>query len=566
MTYDVWLHDANDGQSVLAWLDKQRVNVGGASGRKIRIYVLEDSAILNDINALPAVAKLEEYITPKLHNDVARQLLGIDDTNPNPGAVIAETGDGQIVGVADTGLDDSHPDFQGRIAGVVALGRPNDSTDPHGHGTHVSGSILGDGAASGGKIRGAAPGAQLFFQSILDARGELGGLPLNLSDLFDEAYQAGARIHNNSWGGAVPGTYTVNSIEVDEYVANHRDMLIVISAGNDGQAVNRLHSPQGFVDWLSVGTPATAKNALTVGASRSSRTDGAFSGLTYGQAWPGDYPDPPIAAENVSGNPECLAAFSSRGPCDDRRIKPDVVAPGTDIASTKSSRAPLTHFWGAYPGNPKYAFMGGTSMSAPLVSGCAALVREYYVKTRKAAPSAALVKGTLLNGTRWLGGADALADSNKLANFHQGFGCINMPTTLPNGSKPNLKLEFVDSWQDNQMQFVRTGQRFRFNFSIAAGGELRLCLTWTDYPGRSLQNNLNLFLQNLQTREKWTGNPGMALALLAADADNNVEVIRLDDAPAGDYLIQVAAENLLHTPQDFALVVTGNLTTALQPF
>src|SRR6202008_3510693 len=109
------------------------------------------------------------------------------------------TGEGQIVGVADTGLDANHPDFAGRIAGLVARGRIGDSSDPHGHGTHVSGSVLGDGKASNGQLRGVAPGAKLFLQSVLDAGGELGALPLALGELFEEADVAGSRIHPNIW-------------------------------------------------------------------------------------------------------------------------------------------------------------------------------------------------------------------------------------------------------------------------------------------------------------------------------------------------------------------------------
>ncbi len=565
LTWDIRLHRERDQAKVQKWLKKHKVSMAGATGRKIRIYLLEDSTLADEIAALSQVAAVEEYIAPELHNDEARTLLGIDrQTGSGVAANIPQMGEGQIVAVADTGLDEGPPDFDERIVGIVALGRQNDASAPHGHGTHVSGSVLGDGTASGGKIRGAAPQAKLFFQSLLDARGRLGGLPLDLGDLFEEAYLAGARIHNNSWGAATGSMYTINAIEVDEFVAQHRDMLIVISAGNEGQAANRLNSERGFVDWLSIGSPASCKNALTVGASRSSRTSGGYANLTYKQAWPGDFPDSPIGDERVSGDAQGMAAFSSRGPCDDRRIKPDVVAPGTDIASAKSSRAPLRNFWGPFPGNGSYAFLGGTSMAAPLVAGCAALVREHYVKEQEHQPSAALLKATLINSTRWLTGEDAVADFANLPNFHQGFGCIYMPWAIPNPSEPKLKLEFVDTWQHPRKQFRRSGQRFRFRLRISGGEWLRICLTWTDVAARALQNNLNLFVQHEPSRKKWMGNADLPMGLKIPDPDNNVEVVRLENPPPGDYLIQISATNLLQTPQDFALVVTGELDSSLK--
>jgi hypothetical protein len=516
------------------------------------------------VRAIPGVRKVEPYVEPELHNDVARVLLGIDPpAGANPGAGLAETGAGQIVAVADTGLDDQHPDFQGRVVGLVALGRPGDATDPHGHGTHVAGSVLGSGAASAGLHRGVAPAASLYFQSLLDANFKLGGLPLDLGDLFADAYQNNARIHNNSWGSVVGSEYTMNSQEVDDFVATHRDMLIVISAGNEGQAAMRQHSQLGAVDWLSIGAPASCKNAITVGASRSSRVAGGYSTLTYGVAWPTDFPDPPIGAAPVSGDPECLAGFSSRGPCTDRRVKPDVVAPGTDILSAKSSRAPLQRFWGPGP-TPRYAYMGGTSMAAPLVAGCAALVREYYVTTRgHAAPSAALLKATLVNSTRRLTGADAVADFNVMPNMHQGFGVIHMPFAYPSPVQPNLRLEFLDDWQAPAQRFTVTGQRRRYQIGVAAGVRLSICLVWTDAPGRALQNNLNLLVEPPGGAAKIPGNQNLPLALGPVDQENNVELVRLDAPATGNYLIQIAASNLLTADQDFALVVTGALTSGL---
>lgn len=562
ITYDARLHREEDIPVVLAWLQEKGINVAGSGRRKVRLYLLENDDLADELAALPEVAEVQEYVVPELHNDVARVLLGIDQ--PSGTSVqthTPQTGEGQIVGVADTGLDETHPDFQGRIVGLIPLGRPNDASDPHGHGTHVAGSALGDGTASQGSLRGTAPEAQLFFQSVMDAQGGLGGLPLDLERLFEEAYQAGARVHNNSWGAATEAAYTFNSIEVDEFVAKRRDMLVVISAGNEGQAEVRFHSDRGFVDWLSIGSPASAKNALTVGASRNSRTSGGFSQLTYDEAFSG-FPDAPIGTEHVSGDPQGLAAFSSRGPCDDRRIKPDVVAPGTDIASAKSSRAPLRHFWGPYPGNRKYAFMGGTSMAAPLVSGCAALVREYYIKQCDHEPSAALFKATLINSTRLLTADDAVADHAQLPNYHQGFGCVYMPWAIPNPSEPDLKLEFLDTLRDQALQFRRNGQRFRFSFSSDGNRPLRLCLTWTDLPGRALQNNLNLFLQ-LPSGEKVSGNTNLPQKLTRLDRDNNVEIIRLEDPEPGNYLIQITASNLLRGSQDFALVLTGDLASPL---
>jgi serine protease AprX len=558
VAFDLLLFRSEEAPVVLAWLGNRGIAVAGASRRKIRVILAEDSTKISEIAGLASVQTLEtsaaappERIgtpildeltyqqkyrdSPKLHNNRARVLLGID--NWHPGVGVIQSGIGQIVGIADTGIDDQHPDFNGRIVGRVPLGRPRDTSDPHGHGTHVAGSALGDGSGSGGQISGVAPGATLFFQSLLDAKGTLGGLPFELSTLFDEAYQNGVRIHNNSWGSATSSRYTISSGEVDEYVASHRDMLIVIAAGNEGATINR--NPWRDSN-LSIASPATCKNALTVGASRSDRT-----------------------TTGTLGDPQALAPFSSRGPSDDFRIKPDVVAPGTDIVSCKSSTAPFHNFWGAFPGNELYAFMGGTSMAAPLVTGCAALVREYFAANRHHDPSAALLKATLINGTKSLPSVSAKLNTRGVPDFNQGFGSINLKDTVPGPDHPDLTIEFIDDWKSANTSFAKQGQRFRFRFSVAGPARmLRLCLAYTDFPGRGLQNSLNLFVQ-LPSEEKLVGNESLLDSSMVTDRNNNVEIVRLDNPAPGDYLIQVAATFLLKAPQDFALVVAGENITPL---
>src|SRR6185295_6272352 len=168
----------------------------------VRLHVQE--RYLNDLAAIDAVRHVEEVPSVKLFNNVARPIL-------NAQVVMGGTtfaGDGQIVVVNDTGFDKGsttnvHPAFTGRVVKLVALGRPGQSDDPEGHGTHVSGSVLGNGnsASMGGAIQGTAPKAKLIVQSMLDSTGGLGGIPADLHDLFEPPYTTDkARVHTNSWG------------------------------------------------------------------------------------------------------------------------------------------------------------------------------------------------------------------------------------------------------------------------------------------------------------------------------------------------------------------------------
>jgi subtilisin family serine protease len=138
------------------------------------------------------------------------------------------------------------------------------------------------------------------------------------------------------------------------------------------------------IDIGTIGAPATAKNVLAVGATENDRPPGSggYTSYEYGTgSWLPDYSVNPIRDDWVSWsattNPyaQGMAAFSSRGPAADGRIKPDVVAPGTDILSCRSRVASNSVGWGVAPESTNYVFNGGTSMATPLAAGAAVLMR-----------------------------------------------------------------------------------------------------------------------------------------------------------------------------------------------
>lgn len=567
MSFDIRLYVADDLDTILKRLKKLDIEIIRAKKRRITINLPRNRnviKIVDRIKALHEVSSIVEFVRYKLHNDVARMILGLDRVVDNEVESIFDlNGDGQIVAVADTGIDVSHPDLKDRIFGTSDLGREKDVSDPDGHGTHVAGAILGEGKASNGKIKGVAPGAKLFFQSLLDEKGEFTDKLRFIEDIFEEAYDAGARIHNNSWGAETRSHYTMAAEDVDEFIYEHPDMLIIFSAGNAGQAAVLRNSPRGYPDLMSISSPASAKNILCVGANRTSRTQGGRSALTHKDVWPDKFPNPPMDVEKISGNTEALAGFSSRGPCTNYMIKPDVVAPGTDIVSTRSSIAPMRNYWGPYPKNDKYMYLGGTSMSAPIVTGCVALIREYYEKKRYHNPSAALLKATIINSTKMLKGKDAIDDYEGLPNFNQGFGLVYLPYAIPNKLMPDMRLEFLDTWSGKGEKFYESGDSARYYFDFSGKGPLRFCLAYTDSPTPGLKYIINIVVDHEGGPMKWLGNENLPLSLSGPDTKNNVEIIRLEDAPAGRYYVKITANNMHRKPQDYALVVTGDLTSSL---
>jgi len=495
---------------------------------------------LDGLANVDGVRTVEEVKPRKLLNDVARKILGAPAVAASP----AFFGQGQVVAVADTGFDrgsttDTHPAFTGRVKKLYPLGRPNDASDTDGHGTHVCGSVLGNGTSTilNLSIQGTAPEATLVMQSVLDSGGGLGGLPADLNDLFTTPYNDGIRIHSNSWGSTIgDGSYEAQASEVDNFVWNHRDMLICFAAGNAGADA----SSRGVIDNGSLTPPGTAKNCLTVGATENMRPD--FN-LTYGGGF--GFPADPIASDLVANNPEGMAAFSSRGPTQDGRVKPDVVAPGTAILSTRSRVATGTG-WQA-SNDPLYFFDGGTSMATPLVAGCVALVREYLAKTQgRNNPSAALLKALIINATHNITGQYVPPEVGSIPDNSEGFGRVNVGEVLA----PTGQVRFWDEGDGKQLD---TGEEETRTVTVAAANQtIKATLVWTDPAGSGLQNDLDLILRAANGTEQHGNVPANSTSF---DRVNNVEKVTWSNVPIGDVQIITHANRITHAPQTYALVV-----------
>lgn len=503
------------------------------------------------------VSWIEPRLERKLCNDVARGIMNV----PPVWAGMGLFGTGEIVAVCDTGLDTGNlstisADFAGRILETYDLGRKKKWDDPVSHGTHVAGSVLGSGVLSGSNppahdyeasFAGVAPEAQLVFQSVLDNSGNLRGIPLDLNDLFQPPYDDGARIHSNSWGAPYAGAYTTDSRNLDMFTWNHQDMTILTSAGNDARDADS----DGVVDPDSLGSPATAKNCITVGGSENYRLSGGAQG-TYGSYWPSDFPADPINSDKVSDNWSGMVAFSSRGPCNDGRLKPDICAPGTNVISCRSHVVGSDTLWGVY--NADYLYSGGTSMSTPLVAGASALVREYYRTQRSHIPSAALIKGTLINGALELSpgqyGTGPYFEIPVRPNNVEGWGLVDLTNSIvPSGLR---EIQFVDYTPG-----LSTGGSEVYNYAVTdSSSPFCVTLVWTDYPAstsasQALVNDLDLVV-TLPDSSVLTGNG-------TTDRLNNVEGVDVNSPPTGDYTVTVSAYNVPNGPQPFALVVSGDM-------
>lgn len=366
--------------------------------------LLEELSLLDGVVAVQANRELD-YV-----NADAREVTGTNDVQAGE-EVGAYDGSSVHVAVVDSGIDGDHPDLSniehnyqwiGNPLGDPTLWLPTGSfdTDSVGHGTHVSGTISGDGSASEGTQRGHAPGVTLTSYSsglaisILKASAAYDHLLANHSDVH---------VVSNSYGATGGGSFDPNDpMNVATRKAFDAGVLPVFSAGNGGPETATLNPYAKAPYVLGVGA-TNDQRAVTEFSSRGD-PNGNFDrqrALSNLEAGNGD----PVALERVG-----------------------VGAPGNAIVSTVS---PDDTFNQTNPDTDLYyATMSGTSMSCPCVSGIAALLIDAHQQNNHGTPAPIDVLNTIE--------ATATTDRSGYTTSNIGAGFVDSVAAVSRAENGNL--------------------------------------------------------------------------------------------------------------------------------
>lgn len=422
------------------------------------------------------------------------------------------------------------------------------------HPTHVSTTMIGAGVNP--LARGMAYGAKLQAWDYNSDDVEMTAASPNLlvsnhSYGYEAGYQYNsARTGSTQWewygDTTVSRVYDYKFGEYDteaqawDKIANSAPYyLIVKAAGNDhgasgytaGQSYvmvnhnNRISTVardlQTGYDQLSTNT--VAKNILTVGAANYP---------AYGYNYPGDVK---------------LADFSSWGPSDDGRIKPDIVGIGVNLFSANSSS------------DSAYVTLSGTSMATPNVSGSLLLLQEYYAQLHAGQyMHSATLRGLVLHTA-------SEAGTTPGPDYQYGWGILNMEQAakvIGNTSQTNLLTE----------RTLAQGQRDTIQVVASGKGPLVATICWNDPAGTpttvvndrtpKLVNDLDLRVSDGKTASQpWTLDPANpANAAVAGDnIRDNIEQVRIDNAvPGKTYSLIISHKSTLSgSKQDYALIASG---------
>jgi hypothetical protein len=558
----------------------------------LNLIVPLTAADMDAIATRPDVISIQPFVVPQKADERQGQIVA-GDLSGSPGYLdfLAASGftqeqfsqSGFAVDIADSGVDNAttHPNHPGlyqggdpaaasrvlynRLEGQAIFGDTIEGCDGHGNiNAHIIGGYndaFGFPFADAEGFRyglGVAPFVRLGSSVIFAPNYTYPDFP----DMQSRAYRDGARISSNSWGGLVYGAYDVTAQTYDALVrdaqpagaavsaSGNQEMVIVVAAGNEG------------IDGLR--TPGTAKNVITVGASENVHFHGDVDGCGLDDSFADDADD--------------MADFSSRGPTEDGRIKPDLVAPGTHVSGGVYQSETPGATGEAHPcvdgtgmcggasgiffpdGQQFYSTSSGTSHSAPAVAGGVALVRQHFINQNLAPPSPAMTKAFLLNSARYLDGVGA---NDSLFSSSQGMGAMNLGVAFD--GTPRILRD-----QRPQDLFTASGQMSVVTGTIADSSRpFRVTLAWTDAPGSTtgpaFNNDLDLAV--VVDGVTYKGNVfsgAWSIEGGASDLRNNVESVFLPAGTVGDFAVSVTASNVNSDgvpnlggalDQDFALVV-----------
>ncbi len=592
--------------------------------RNIIVHVPAES--ITEISSQPDVVSINPYNDPEKRDErqaqiMAGNLYGSSPSVPGYLAWLASKGftqeqftaSGFVVDVTDSGIDNgtTAPGHFGlyqrgnpalpvrigynRVEGTPHIGSSAAGCDGHGNlNAHI---IAGFNDASPGFPHtdgegfsyglGICPFVSVGSSVVFDP--DVFTNP-NFANLQSKAYASGARISANSWGNT-NNSYTVDAQAFDALVRDaqpsgstfpmpgNQEMVIVFAAGNRGSAAN------------TVGSPATGKNVISVGASENVRSLNISNGGKSSMGADGcGYAND--AADNVND----IAAFSSRGPCSDGRQKPDLVAPGTHIAGGVFQNSTLTSGNGVasacfkassicalsgggtagssnnfFPlGQQFYTVSSGSSHAAPAVAGACALLRQYFINSNLPSPSPAMTKAYLMNSTRYMTGAGA---NDNFWSAAQGMGGVNLGNAFDG-------MQRILRDQNTNDMFTASGQTRIFTGRIVRSDKpVRVTLAWTDAPGNTFgnafNNDLDLTVTTQSNGNLYKGNNFSGQFSVPggnADSRNNVENILLPAGISGDLTITVTAANInsdgipnfgTTLDQDFALVIYNATNTTV---
>jgi hypothetical protein len=375
-------------------------------------------------------------------------------------------------------------------------------------------------------------------------------LPDNLNtDLFSVMYESGARIFTNSWGTAA-NNYDTRAKEVDQFMWQHKDALVLFSAGNSGG--NGAYT---------TGSPSTNKNGVSVGATLNDHDSWQF--------YEGD--------KTTDYGVDALAGFSSQGPTQDNRMKPDVLAPGFWVTSAKGKPNSTANFC-------ELQALRGTSMACPTAAGFAMKIRRYFldgfypggVRDESAGftPSGALLKAMLVHSAQKVlysverDTHEVTEISDTYPSNLQGYGRIDMSKVLnfaaASISPINLYvLGAVDTSSPHYVEFnpANDVEAQTLGFSTTDDtSPIRVTLSYTDQDGAAVTVGTPLVNKLVVSV---TDNWGNSFSPYLADGmtrDNTQVVDIATPLPFTTYTVTVQCVSNLLTAQPYALVITGKLT------